>query len=951
MSPGLFLGFDPIPDPAYARRNVVQFLYVRLGRHQAMQITENLFAAYCHCPYKAFLKSKGDVGEVADYEVLQKEADARFKEHAIERLLRNHTESQVAKEPTSLRTSITAGFSLILGAAVEASDVTLTFDLLERQIDRDDDRRTVYVPVLFSHKHKLTRYDSPFAAFHGIILGEALGQPVPYVKIVHGPGFTVSKIKLVAPSGPARLVKETRQLLDRLKKQIEATSPPLMILNTHCSLCEFRGRCHTEAVNRDDLSLLRGMTEKEILAQRKRGITTVAQFACTFRPKSIGLKRSKPLKRHLLALQALAIRDKKVYMVRAPEIPAKTTRVYLDVEGLPDRDFYYLVGVVIENDGQLSAHSFWADDETEEQANWIKLLDLLRGIGDCTIFHYGAYEKAFIKKMLGRYSSPDSPFPGAPDSALFNVLGAIRTNVYFPVYSNGLKDIASLLGVNWTGKIISGIDCVAARMRWEETRDSVIKDEIVNYNRQDCLALQRVANFLLSLGSPESTGDPLIQKASEIRVESDGKFGQIDFAIPEMGFINKCARFEYQRNKVLVRTDPATKANIRRTQSRTRLTRRANLEIRCNSPSHCSACGGDQIRPMRNRSTSKVVLDLKFTRTGVKRWIVKYHTERTLCLECGKTFYSDHYPTDQNTGHNLTSWAVYQHVALRLSFEDVALSVNDIFGYCYSPKFSERAQTRLADTYRVTVDQMLNGLRSGNLIHADETKVRLKRSIVGYVWAFTSTETVVYLYHPTREGIFLKETLGDFAGVLVSDFYAAYDSVTCRQQKCHLHLMRDINDDLAQHPFDEEMKELARRYTVTLKAIVETVDKHGLRAKFLSRHKRSAETFLEWIAKSEITSDVAQGYKSRVVKYGERLFTFLDFDGVPWNNNNAENALKLVASRRRLFGTSVSEAGLKDYLVFLSIYQTLRRKGISLLRFLLSGEIDLEKFVTTYRRR
>ena len=25
-----------------------------------MQITENLFVAYCQCPYKAFLKSKGE---------------------------------------------------------------------------------------------------------------------------------------------------------------------------------------------------------------------------------------------------------------------------------------------------------------------------------------------------------------------------------------------------------------------------------------------------------------------------------------------------------------------------------------------------------------------------------------------------------------------------------------------------------------------------------------------------------------------------------------------------------------------------------------------------------------------------------------------------------------------------------------------------------------------------
>jgi len=132
---------------------------------------------------------------------------------------------------------------------------------------------------------------------------------------------------------------------------------------------------------------------------------------------------------------------------------------------------------------------------------------------------------------------------------------------------------------------------------------------------------------------------------------------------------------------------------------------------------------------------------------------------------------------------------------------------------------------------------------------------------------------------------------------------------------------------------------------------VETIDKHGLKTKFLSKHKRNAEAFLAWIAKREVTSEVAQGYKSRIEKYGERLFTFLDYDGVPWNNNNAENALKNVASRRRLFGTSVSEAGLKDYLVFLSIYQTLRRKGISLLRFFLSGETNLEKFVASYRRR
>ena len=98
-----------------------------------MQITESLFVAYCQCPYKAFLKSKGEVGQVVDYEAIQTEADAKFKNEAIERLLQSHTESEVAREPPSLKLAVKEGARLILGARVEVKDVALTFDLLERQ--------------------------------------------------------------------------------------------------------------------------------------------------------------------------------------------------------------------------------------------------------------------------------------------------------------------------------------------------------------------------------------------------------------------------------------------------------------------------------------------------------------------------------------------------------------------------------------------------------------------------------------------------------------------------------------------------------------------------------------------------------------------------------------------------------------------------------------------------
>src|SRR5687768_1153902 len=74
-------------------------------------------------------------------------------------------------------------------------------------------------------------------------------------------------------------------------------------------------------------------------------------------------------------------------------------------------------------------------------------------------------------------------------------------------------------------------------------------------------------------------------------------------------------------------------------------------------------------------------------------------------------------------------------------------------------------------------------------------------------------------------------------------------------------------------------------------------------------------------------------------RYRDKLFVFLEHDGIPWNNNNAENAIKPFASRRKILQSSFIERGLQDYLVFLSIAQTCRNKHLSFLRFLLSGKL------------
>jgi hypothetical protein len=79
------------------------------------------------------------------------------------------------------------------------------------------------------------------------------------------------------------------------------------------------------------------------------------------------------------------------------------------------------------------------------------------------------------------------------------------------------------------------------------------------------------------------------------------------------------------------------------------------------------------------------------------------------------------------------------------------------------------------------------------------------------LWVFTNMEDVVFAYSERREGSFLKDFLVGFSGVLVSDFYAVYDSIDCPQQKCLVHLIRDMNDDLLKNPFNEEFKKSRQR--------------------------------------------------------------------------------------------------------------------------------------------
>lgn len=197
-------------------------------------------------------------------------------------------------------------------------------------------------------------------------------------------------------------------------------------------------------------------------------------------------------------------------------------------------------------------------------------------------------------------------------------------------------------------------------------------------------------------------------------------------------------------------------------------------------------------------------------------------------------------------------------------------------------------------------------------------------------------EVVVFLYKSSREADFLENFFKGFEGVSVSDFYAGYDALDCPQQKCLIHLIRDLNEDLFKTPFDNEFKKFVEKFAILLRKVISTVDRYGLKKRHLHKHNKDVLMFFKVISRRKYSSALADKYQKQFEKSKNKLFTFLNYDGVPWNNNNAEHALKHFTIYRKIVDGMFEKSGIEDYLVILSIYQTCRYRNINFLQFLLS---------------
>jgi predicted RecB family nuclease len=919
----------------------------------ATKITRDIIESYLNCKYKGHLKLNGVNGTPSDYEVMTTAASASSREQALVGLVARFGGEVTCRGTTVTAATLKRGALLLADAHLEDDSMSLGVDALKRADGASILGSHYYVPILYNHGNKVSRRQKLLLAAMGLMLGRVQGlRPITGL-VARGPEGRLGKVRL-----DAKLYREAEQALNELKRLEVGGEPPRLGLNGHCQVCEFRQRCRRQAEEADDISLLGGVGEKELKRYNRKGIFTLAQLSCTFRPR----KRNKRVKRkdhiHYSALQALAIREKKVHVYGSPAVPHKPVEVFFDAEGNEDGSFIYLLGVLLVDDAGQMMYSFWADSPAQEVQVFDAFLDLLEGREDFAVFHFGSYEKTLLrrmKKVVKRRKLVDRVLGNA-----VNVLTVIRASVYFPTFSNGLKEIGRYLSCTWTEENASGLQSLVWRARWEQAREQCWKDKLITYNSEDCAALKQITKFIQAVGeaaqtrgagAADASATPAIAWADEIATTSARReWCRVKFAVPDFDYVNRCAWFDYQREKVYLRTSKGVREACRHHRMRSKRVRLpVSREVEITSHT-CPRCKGKRIARLSAEMHSKFAYDLKFSTGGIRRQVIRCTSARHRCEDCKLLFLPKRYKRLDKHLHGLKSWAMYQHVVHRISLQHLEAMFEDLFGLRVSSVDIHMLKSLMARRYRSAYKRILDRVVAGALVHADETKVDLQRG-KGYVWTLTNLVDVVYLYKPSREAGFLHGLLKDFKGVLVSDFFAGYDSLGCPQQKCLVHLIRDINADLMGNPYDEEFKGLAAEFGKLLRTIVATIDNYGLKKRHLHKHKAEVARFFRALEARAYCSELADGYQKRLLKNEGRLFTFLDRDGVPWNNNNAEHAVKAFAYYRRVSDGKMREAGLSDYLVLLSLYQTCKYRGVSFLKFLLSEEDDVAVFCQRGRRR
>jgi len=361
------------------------------------KVTREVLDSYLRCKTKGFLTLAGRDGIKSDYERWRIEAEERQRLAATANLLARYRGYQVADGVNLHASRLRAGIDdLILHGRFENALISMNIDALVKAGAFQTLDEGHYIPVLF-HNGAVRAPDKALIELFALLLSE-LQERGPDVGLVCRSEGKLATIHFTPGLAAGR------KLLTDISELHQGGQPPMLVLNTHCQICEYREYCRKQAINDDNLSLLSGMNEVQIQRLNKKGIFTLNQLSYTFRlrKKPKRAKISSPT--HHIPLRALALRETKVFVHGSPTVTYPPgTRVYLDIEGIPQANSYYLIGAITSSHGHEQRDTFWSDSSSEpdQVRMFVDLLDHLGRYPDYCLVHFGKYELTALRPYQG----------------------------------------------------------------------------------------------------------------------------------------------------------------------------------------------------------------------------------------------------------------------------------------------------------------------------------------------------------------------------------------------------------------------------------------------------------------------------------------------------------------------------------------------------------------------
>jgi transposase len=280
-------------------------------------------------------------------------------------------------------------------------------------------------------------------------------------------------------------------------------------------------------------------------------------------------------------------------------------------------------------------------------------------------------------------------------------------------------------------------------------------------------------------------------------------------------------------------------------------------------------------------------------------------------------------------GVGLLSLIAVLREALRLPIAGIQWYLRAVHGVHVSVGGIVGAVRTVARCAAGTITGLHAAIRAGPVLHADETGWR-EDGVNGYAWTFSTTTDCLFVHGGRDRGVLDAAIGADYAGVLVSDFYAVSTGYEGRHQYCWAHLLRDVDALVAQHPTDAAVVGWADAVHALYRRATAAAADPGRDPAVRRRQRQGYEAELGALCAPflDVAEAPQRGLAARMTKHVAELFVFVEDPIVPSTNNAAERSRRHPVTSRKISGGTRSPAGTATKMTLATLFGTWRRQGL-----------------------